>query len=113
MNVVVLNGTVRAEPELVEVAGTTLCCFDLVCDSPIGRGGVPVRWELGEGRAPVAGERVMIVGEVRRRFFRSGSATASRTEVSPIDLAVQPTGRRTRSLLANALERLNAVGPTR
>src|SRR5512143_4180829 len=44
---------------------------------------VPVVWPEAPawGDALAAGDRVVVVGRVRRRFFRAGGATASRTEV--------------------------------
>jgi len=43
---------------------------------------VPVVWLDGPGSAELeAGTEVVVVGSVRRRFFRTGGATASRTEV--------------------------------
>jgi single-strand DNA-binding protein len=63
---------------------------------------VPVSW----AGAPVAagrwstGEEVLVVGRVRRRFFRAGGATQSRTEVAAT-LAV-PTRRA--AAAAKALE---------
>ena len=42
---------------------------------------VPVVWVVTRAPAWDAGTEVVVVGEVRRRFFRAGGVTASRTEV--------------------------------
>jgi single-strand DNA-binding protein len=45
---------------------------------------VPVAWTGAPGAAARwgAGEEVLVIGRVRRRFFRAGGATQSRTEVA-------------------------------
>jgi hypothetical protein len=47
---------------------------------------------------PVTGDSVLIVGVTRRRFFRTGGATVSRTEVEAHTLLVGHDRRRTRVL---------------
>ena len=54
-------------------------------------------------------QEVLVVGRVRRRFFRAGGSTQSRTEVVA-DLVVPTSqGRRARAALAKALARLETV----
>jgi single-strand DNA-binding protein len=57
---------------------------------------VPIVWPDAPAWADAlaAGDRVVVVGRVRRRFFRAGGATASRTEV--VAERVVPEGRRAR-----------------
>lgn len=58
---------------------------------------VPVAWPMAPERAAswaagwAAGEELLVIGRVRRRFFRAGGATQSRTEV--VAKAVVPTRR--------------------
>ena len=54
---------------------------------------VPVAWPMAPERAAgwSAGEELLVIGRVRRRFFRAGGATQSRTEV--VAEAVVPTRR--------------------
>jgi hypothetical protein len=47
---------------------------------------------------PVEGDWVLVVGVTRRRFFRTGGATVSRTEVEAHTLLVGHDRRRTRVL---------------
>ena len=71
---------------------------------------VPVAWPNGPARAlgwPV-GTELLVVGRVRRRFFRAGGVTQSRTEV--VATAAVPTRREAaaRKALLAALEHLRA-----
>lgn len=63
---------------------------------------VPVVWPDAPAWADalVAGDRVVVVGRVRRRFFRAGGATASRTEV----LAERVVPERKRARVRAAVE---------
>ena len=55
---------------------------------------VPVAWAAAPAAAArwAAGEEVLVVGRVRRRFFRAGGVTQSRTEV--VATVALPTRRR-------------------
>lgn len=55
-------------------------------------------------------QEVLVVGRVRRRFFRAGGSTQSRTEVVADVVVPTSQGRRARAALANALARLETVG---
>jgi single-strand DNA-binding protein len=57
---------------------------------------VPVVWPDAPTWADrlAAGDRVVVIGRVRRRFFQAGGGTASRTEV--VAERVVPEGRRAR-----------------
>jgi len=85
VNIVVLRGHLaRPAEERALPSGDRLVGFEVTVDSPEGRREtVPVVW-LG---APASasgydtGHELVVVGRVRRRFFRANGATASRTEV--------------------------------
>jgi single-strand DNA-binding protein len=85
MNVVVLIGRLARPPEARELpSGDRLVAYELTVDRQGERAEtVPVVW-FG---APASGldhdvdDRVVVVGRVRRRFFRTGGGTQSRTEV--------------------------------
>jgi single-strand DNA-binding protein len=55
-----------------------------------------------------AGDDVVVVGRVRRRFFRAGGATASRTEVVADRVVPARAKARVRSALAAALDPLES-----
>lgn len=82
-NVVVVRGRVTGDPTRRELAsGAVVTQFDLSVADPAGTVGVPVAWfDAPTRRALRADQEVVILGQVRRRFFRSGGATQSRTEV--------------------------------
>lgn len=85
MNAVVLCGHVRAEPvERVLDSGRVLVTFDLVTQTELPsdqRLTVPVVWATDHPRALRAGDQLVVVGSVGRRFFRAGATTVWRTDV--------------------------------
>lgn len=104
-NVVVLRGRVTSEPTVRELpSGGIVTQIELstVCDGtavsvPVVVDGSPVSCSTGD--------EVVVVGHVRRRFFRTGGVTQSRTEV--VAGEVVPVTRR-RSV-AKALDRARAL----
>jgi single-strand DNA-binding protein len=88
-NIAVIRGSIRAEPVSRELpGGGVVVQFDIATTTESdGRQlavSVPIAWndprptQLG---VLAAGSAVLVVGTVRRRFFRVGGATQSRTEV--------------------------------
>jgi single-strand DNA-binding protein len=74
---------------------------------------VPVSWFQAPARAAELGvdEHVLVVGRVRRRFFRAGGGTQSRTEI--VADAVVPTrhAKRAEAALERARAQLEAASP--
>jgi single-strand DNA-binding protein len=105
-NVVVLRGAVRGERTERELpSGSIVVQFDvataLAADGRHRSVSVPVAWvDPIDAALVVEGAEVVITGTVRRRFFRVGGATQSRTEV--VADAVIPVRRRAQ--VARALE---------
>lgn len=85
MNVVVLQGVLsRAPEERTLPSGDRLVAYEVTVrieGQPTDS--VPVSWLDPPARASAleAGAAVVVTGRVRRRFFRTPSGTASRTEV--------------------------------
>jgi single-strand DNA-binding protein len=89
-NVVVLRGHITRAPEERELpSGDHLTTLDVTVPAGSGPGAstraesVPVAW-IGAPRWFVRlepGSEVVVLGRVRRRFFRSGAGLQSRTEV--------------------------------
>ena len=83
-NVALLAGDLSGPPRRRELpSGTVLVEFDVTTRGDSGTGSVPVAW-FDPGAAADgldAGATVVVVGHVRRRFFRAGNVTQSRTEV--------------------------------
>jgi len=89
-NLVVLAGTLSGPVRRRTLpSGEEVVEFDVVTRDVIGRGAAPVVW-LSPGRLAEtldAGSAVVVVGVVRRRFFRAGGVTQSRTEVVALRVA--------------------------
>lgn len=115
-NLAVVRGTLPNEPQRRELSsGGAVVQFDvstrLVADGRAVSASVPVAWidpppaVLG---AIGVGVEVVVVGTVRRRFFRVGGVTQSRTEV--VADSVLPARRRKQVVaeLQRAAERLLA-----
>jgi len=112
-NLAVLCGDVVATPtHRVLPSGAVVIQFDLRTQSVDGanrRVSVPISWSDPSAaalRPVVADAEILVVGSVRRRFFRVGGATQSRTEV--IAEAVVPMRRRARvqAVLTDLADRL-------
>jgi single-strand DNA-binding protein len=84
-NVAVLRGQLSAPPRIHQLAaGGQLVSLELVAKVDGGpTDSVPVAWFDAPEPLPAwdAGQELVVVGRVRRRFFRAGGATATRTEV--------------------------------
>jgi len=85
MNVVVLIGRLARPAEARELpSGDRLVAYEVTVARPGERAEtVPVVWVDAPASAldHAVDERVLVVGRVRRRFFRAGGSTQSRTEV--------------------------------
>ncbi|MGE5210509.1 MAG: hypothetical protein ACM3MM_04550 [Acidobacteriota bacterium] len=99
-NLAVVRGTVSNEPQRRELpSGGTTVQFDvttrLIADGRTVSVAVPIAWNDPPAAvigAIAAGVEVVVVGTVRRRFFRVGGVTQSRTEV--VAESVLPARRR-------------------
>ena len=106
MNIVILRGTLtRPAEQRVLPSGDVVVAYDVRVVRDEGPAeSVPVVWSPPAGRGLLAaGEEVVVTGRVRRRFYRAGGATQSRTEVVAEAVARAGDGRRVRRLLEQAL----------
>lgn len=96
VNVVVLRGRVRGEPvERRLPSGELVVQFDVATDVGAGRAVVPVSMTdppKTASAALVGDGPLVVLGAVRRRFFRADGRTQSRTEV--VATRVVPVRRR-------------------
>lgn len=110
MNVVALRGVLsRPAEERVLPSGDRLLNLELTIRPAEGPAeGVPVVWPGPPAAASTldVGDEVVVVGRVRRRFFRSGGSTQSRTEVVADAILPARSGKRIAKLLAEAAERV-------
>jgi single-strand DNA-binding protein len=117
-NLAVIRGTVPSDPTTRDVpAGGVVVQFDVTTRvATAGREtnlSVPIAWNdptPAQLAVVVSGAELVVVGTVRRRFFRVGGATQSRTEV--VADAVVPTRRHkgVAAVLSAAAERLQGGG---
>ena len=105
-------GTVTRDPERRTLpSGAVVLSFDLAVRAEGCAGeSVPVSWPDPPARVALTeGDEVVVLGRTRRRFFRSGGATASRTEI--VADRVVPRRRRVRWAAAfdEAADRLASI----
>ncbi len=83
-NLVILSGSLSRPPEVRTLpSGDSLVAYE-VTSRPADGPALSVPVTCAGGAAPVdldVGTEVVITGVVRRRYFRAGGATQSRTEV--------------------------------
>jgi len=110
MNVVVLAGVLSAPPVSRDLpSGSVMLTMSVTTDEPT-RSSVPVVWfDPPAGIAFDQGQRVVVVGTVVRRFFRSAGGTQSRTEVVATAIDLEGRSRRTRKPLAAAQQQLHSL----
>ena len=112
MNVVVLQGRLCRPSELrVLPSGDRLVALELSVARPGARSeSVPVVWPEAPPSAQSldVDQEVVAVGRVRRRFFRAGGATQSRTEVVAEVVVPARQAKRARKAVAEAAARLEA-----
>ena len=107
MNIVVLRGVLSSDPVQRDLpSGSTLWSIEVTTPSDDGSLSVPVVWFDPKALPAVAaGDAVVVVGAVRRRFFRTGSATQSRTEVVASEVITEKPVARSRRAVEKALAR--------
>jgi single-strand DNA-binding protein len=86
MNVAILRGALSRPPEVRQLpSGDLLVSYEVTVPGEGERRAesVPVVWPAAPAKAAEldADAEVVVVGRVRRRFFRAGGVTQSRTEV--------------------------------
>jgi single-strand DNA-binding protein len=101
MNVVLIEGRLSSDPRQRGLpSGSVLHSYEVSTSDGGATRSVPVVW-VDPARPPrlVAGDRVVVVGSVRRRFFRAGGAVASRTEVEAGTVARAGSARARRAVV--------------
>lgn len=113
MNVVVVKGRLsRPAEERVLESRTRLVTLELTVPRPGERAdSVPVAWMGAPAWAAKldTGEEVLVIGRVRRRFFRAGSSTQSRTEVVADRIVATKQAKTAAKALAEAAMSLEAA----
>ena len=107
MNVVVVHGVVSRAPDMRELAdGSQVAQLEVSAESVGGRGTVPVAWSSPTGPVPLVGAEVVVTGYLRRRYFRVGGATQSRTEVVADAVVPARARARVRKAVGQALQQV-------
>ncbi len=111
-NLGVLVGELSSDPRSLQLdSGSMLLRLEVTVRDGAATDTVPVvRFDpIASELALAAGERVAVVGRVRRRFFRAGGTTASQTEVLAERVVPVASRRRVARLLGSAASRLEAA----
>lgn len=107
INLVALEGKLARPPEQrLLPSGSILLSLEVTIPRDEGRAEtVPVAWFDAPASASrwEAEAQVVVVGRVRRRFFRAGGATQSRTEVVAEVVVPASARRRARRAITEAL----------
>ena len=113
INLAVVQGRLTRPAELRMLpSGDRLVSLELSVARPGEKAeSVPVTWADPPTSATQldVDEQVVVVGRVRRRFFRAGGSTQSRTEVVAHAVVRARQAKRARSALAEAAEQLEAA----
>jgi single-strand DNA-binding protein len=105
-NLVVLQGHVTSEPRSRELpSGTTLLQIEVTTSGDGGLLSVPVVW-FDPKRDFAPSDDVTVLGHVRRRFYRTGGGTQSRTEVVAESIVATRRRRDVKRLVGRAIEAL-------
>ena len=103
LNLVVVRGKVAVGAQIRPLAdGTSQLQWDLA----VGGERIPVTWAASPSELPEPGQEMLVVGRVRRRFFRVGEHTQSRTEVVAERVLSAADRRKTRRALDDAVARM-------
>ena len=114
-NVVLLAGTVSGPARRRTLpSGDELVEFDVTTRGPAGTRSAPVAWfspgAIADALEP--GSAVFVAGVVRRRFFRAGTGTQSRTEVVAARVVAATSRPAVKRLLADVARSLADAAPT-
>lgn len=113
INLVVLEGVLARPAQDVELpSGSRLISLEVTVRRDTGPAEpVPVAWFDAPAWATSldAGSAIVVVGRVRRRFFRTGGVTQSRTEVVASKVVRSSAATRVRAALDEAAATLSAV----
>lgn len=109
VNVVVLRGVVTSGPVERELPnGDVVTSLDVATQTVEGRLLVPVV-AVDQTVSVDEGDEVVVLGQVRRRFFRAGSGVQSRTEVVAGKVIRASQVARVRKAVSDAAEAVSEV----
>ena len=111
MNVVILRGRLSSvSARRILNSGSELLSLEITTVTESGQTSVPVAWfDPPAGAEPAIGEELVVRGTVRRRFFRTGAGTQSRTEVVADEVVGVSRRRQVTKLMATVAEQIGAT----
>ncbi len=118
LNVVAIRGCLSrpAEERVLPASGDRVVGLDLAIRRPgaARADSVPVVWHDPPAVAStlVAGDEVVVVGHVARRFFRTGGLTQSRTEVVAHTVLPIRSAKKIEAALVEAASEVTAALPS-
>lgn len=113
LDLAVIVGTLSRDPVAQDLpSGSHLVRYEVTVRDRAPADSVPVSW-FDPSRPPklAAGDRVVVVGRVRRRFFRAGGATRSATEVVATSVCRPRSTSAAAAALADAAAVLDRLAP--
>lgn len=112
LDLVILSGHLSSDPTVRELpSGDRMWSYEVTVREPDrAASSVPVVLFADDGPPAEEGTRVAVVGRVRRRFFRAGGATVSRTEVVADEVVVLRRRRDAERVLRRAVRRIDLDG---
>ena len=109
-NVVLLRGTLTNDP-VVRTLPSGDSVTQLELSTRVDGRSVSVPVSVHDRVVTVgAGDAVVVVGHVRRRFFRAGGVTQSRTEVVAADVVKATRGRTVQRVIEGVLDAIGTDG---
>jgi single-strand DNA-binding protein len=113
INLTIVRGTLSRPPSERQLpSGDTVVAFEVTVRPDVGPAdSVPVSWVGAPGSCLGwdTGDEVVVLGRVRRRFFRAGGATQSRTEIAASSVAHVRQKAKVRQAVELALSEVAAV----
>jgi len=100
-NIAMARGVLINDPRMTELpSGSVVWNYDLATTGHNGtKCSVPVAWiDPSRPQSMKAGDDVLVLGSIRRRFFRLSGLTQSRTELLAEVVAKSGTARATKAL---------------
>jgi hypothetical protein len=104
LSVSVIHGVVTSPPSIRDVGGQPSIEIDVRSCSNTGAAVSVSVVKTGDLPIVLMGDTVLVVGVTRRRFFRTGGATVSRTEVEASTLLVNPDKRKRSRAVQNVID---------
>ena len=96
MNLAIVHGHLSSPPRTTHLpSGDVLTALEVTVPAPTRPRPFRCRWRGSAHRRPSAagrGHEVVVVGRVRRRWFRAGATSQSRTEVVAEVVPATPAG---------------------